>query len=285
SRLQNEIISGRVERFEEGHIVISFGKTEGLLPQHHRLPGDHLRVGDTVKTLLLEVRRPNRGTYQLIVSRTHPDLVRKLLEAEVPELKDGLVEIKSLARFPGDLTKVAVFSHNEKIDPVGTCIGDKALRIKNMSKELGGEKIEIIEWHPDPARYILNSLSPARAGKVILNENEKEAVVLVSDEQLYLAIGKRGQNVRLASKLTGWNIKVFRYSEYARGEKLLPGLLPGLDEKVAAALTESGYSSLQQLAAARPEELEKVPGLTPEKAAALIADAAAYLSQLQGENR
>ncbi len=284
SRLQNEIISGRVERFEEGHVVLSFGRTEGLLPQHHRLSGDHLRVGDNVKVFVLEVRKPNRGNYQVIVSRTHPDLVRRLLEAEVPELKDKLIEIKALVRFPGDLTKVAVYSHNEKIDPVGTCIGDKALRIKNISKELAGEKVEIIKWSIDPATFIKNSLSPAQAGKIILNEQAKEAVVLVDDNQLYLAIGKKGQNVRLASKLTGWNIRVLRFSEYESGEKPIYGVLEGVDENIARSLAELGYTTVRQLAEAHADSLTRIPGLSRDQAARLITSAIEHL-QAEGEKK
>ncbi|MCM8769955.1 MAG: transcription termination/antitermination protein NusA, partial [Candidatus Omnitrophica bacterium] len=247
------------------------------------LPGDRFHVGDTVKALLIEVRRPNRGTYQLIVSRTHSDLVRRLLEAEVPEVKDGLVEIKNIARFPGDLTKVAVFSNNPKLDPVGTCLGDKGLRTKNISKELAGEKIEIIEWSPDMATYILNSLNPARGEQVILNEQEKEAIVLVTDEQLFLAIGKKGQNVRLASKLTGWNIKVLRFSEYVPGETAAAIHLLGITEQLVITLKEAGFDTIKKLAAAQPEDLRKLPGINPEEAIEIIETAKKHLNLPEGE--
>lgn len=280
---QDNVISGRVERFENSHIVVSFGKTEGLLPQHHRLPADHFRVGDTVLAYLLEVRKPNRGNYQLILSRTHPDFVRRLLVNEIPELKEGLIEIKALARFPGDLTKVAVSSTNEKIDPVGTCIGDKALRIKNITKELHGEKIEILRWEEDPGKFIVNSLGPARTEEVMLEAERKEAVVLVSDDQLYLAIGKRGQNVRLASKLTGWNIRVFRPSEYAGREKSALCIIEGIDEKLGKQLAELGYDSIKTLAQATVEDLMKIPGMDEEKAVQIVARAAGHLQENEAE--
>ncbi|MCS7180540.1 MAG: transcription termination factor NusA [bacterium] len=214
--LEGEVISGRVERFENDNIIVAVGKTEGVLPHHHKLQNDHFKIGDAIKCYLLEVRPPSKGNYQLIFSRTHPNFVKKLLESEIPEIKEGLVEIMAIARFPGDLTKVAVFSKDEKIDPVGTCIGDKASRIKNIVKELKGEKIEVVAWSDDIIKYIKNSLAPAKCNEVYIDMEKKEAIAIVDDEQLFLAIGKKGQNVRLASKLTGWNIKVFKISEYKK---------------------------------------------------------------------
>ncbi|MCM8785127.1 MAG: transcription termination factor NusA [Candidatus Omnitrophica bacterium] len=215
--LEGSIVSGRVERFENENVIIVTGKAEGILPHHHKLPNDHFKVGDAIRCYLLEVRPPSKGFYQLIFSRTHPNFVKKLLESEIPEIKEEIVEIKAIARFPGDLTKVAVFSKDEKIDPVGTCIGDRASRIKNVVKELRGEKIEVILWDKDITKFIKNSLSPAKSNEVYIDEVKKEAIVIVEDDQLFLAIGKKGQNVRLASKLTGWNIKVFKVSEYKKG--------------------------------------------------------------------
>lgn len=281
-KLEGEIISGRVERFEEGHVILSFGKTEGMLPQHHRLPGDRLRVGDPVNVLLLEVRKPHRGAYQLIVSRVHVNFVKKLLMNEIPELNEGLIEIMAIARFPGDLTKIAVASHNEKIDALGTCLGDKALRVKNIQKDLGGERIEIIAWNPDEQTFIVNSLSPARAEEVMLDPERKEATVLVSDDQLYLAIGKRGQNVRLASKLTGWNIRVYRRAEYAEGQKPATVLIAGMDGETADKLAKLGFSSIRSLAEATVEEITTVLMIDGEQAAALIKSAQDHLRNTGG---
>jgi len=277
--LEGEVVSGRVERFENENVVINVGKAEALLPHHHKLPSDRFKVGDPVKVYLLEVRKPNRGNYQLILSRTHPNFVRKLLENEVPEIGEGIIEIKALARFPGDLTKIGVYSKNEKVDPVGTCIGDKASRIKSITKELRGEKIEIIPWSPDISEFIKNSLSPAKCEKVILNEEKKEAIAIVSDDQLFLAIGKRGQNVRLASKLTGWNIRVYRESEYTGEEKPAVSVIEGIDEKLAKKLAEFGYSSIKSLAEAKVEELVKIPEIEEKKAHELIEKAKNYLKR------
>ncbi|MCM8803879.1 MAG: transcription termination factor NusA [Candidatus Omnitrophica bacterium] len=213
-KLEGELVSGKVERFENENVVVVIGKAEGILPHHHKLPNDHFKIGDGLKCYLLEVRPPSKGNYQLILSRTHPNFIKKLLENEIPEIKEGIIEIKGIARFPGDLTKVAVLSKKEKVEPIGTCVGDKAGRIKNIIKELKGEKIEIIQWDEDITKFIKNSLSPAKANEVYIDEDKKEAVVIVSDDQLFLAIGKKGQNVRLASKLIGWNIRVFKESEY-----------------------------------------------------------------------
>jgi N utilization substance protein A len=214
--MEGQLVSGKVERFENGNVIIIIGKAEGILPHHHKLPNDHFKISDSVKCYLLEVRPPFKGNYQIILSRTHPNFVKKLLENEIPEIKEGIIEIKSIARFPGDLTKVAVFSKNKKVDAVGTCIGDKAGRIKNIVKELKGEKIEIIQWDEDIKKFIENSLSPAKVNEIHIDEAKKEAIVIVDENQLFLAIGKKGQNVRLASKLTEWNIKVFKVSEYQK---------------------------------------------------------------------
>ena len=278
--LEGEVVSGRVERFENEHTIISFGTAEALLPKHHHLPSDRFKVGDPTKVYILEVRKPNHGNYQIIVSRTHPDFVRKLLMNEIPELKEGIVEIKALARFPGDLTKVAVYSKNEKIDPVGTCIGDKATRVKNIVKELRGEKIEIIPWDPDIKKFILNSLSPAKGEKIMLDEKKKEAIVLVNDDQLYLAIGKRGQNVRLASKLTTWNIKVYRFSEYPAEEKPAICVIEGIDEERGKKLSQAGYSSIKSLAEAKIEELVKILGIDEREAKQIKERAEEKLKEL-----
>ncbi|MCM8829720.1 MAG: transcription termination/antitermination protein NusA, partial [Candidatus Omnitrophica bacterium] len=183
-KLEGTMISGRVERFEDDNIVVSLGKTEALLPALHKLPNDYFKTGSPINAYILEVRKPNKGIYQIILSRTHPDFVRCLLEKEVPEISEGIVKIKEIARFPGDLVKVAVFSTIPKIDPVGTCVGEKASRMKNIMKELSGEKVEIILWDKDIDKYILNSLSPAAGKKVIINEKKKEAVVVVEDSQI-----------------------------------------------------------------------------------------------------
>ncbi len=279
-KLEGSIVSGRVERFEENNIIISVGKTETLLPQMHKLENERFRIGEPIKAYVLEVRKPNKGMYQVIVSRTHPNFAKLLLEQEVPEVRDGTIKIKSVARFPGDMVKVAVESTDPKVDAVGTCVGEKARRIKNMMKELNGEKVEIILWDKDISKYVMNSLSPATGKTVIINEKKKEAIVITDDSQLFLAIGKRGQNVRLASKLTGWNIRVLRESEYMSAEKPAVAMVEGIDEKMALELAKFGYSSIKALAEADTEELKKIPAVGEKLAAELVEKAKMYREKM-----
>jgi N utilization substance protein A len=282
-KLEGSLISGRVERFEDNNIVVSIGKTEGLLPHLHILENERFRVGNPIKAYIIEVRKPNRGMYQVILSRTHPNFVKELLESEVPEVNDGTIKIKSIARFPGDLVKVAVFSTDGKVDAVGTCVGEKARRIKNIMKELNGEKMEIILWSEDIGKYIMNSLSPATGKKIVVDSRKKEAIVIVDDGQLFLAIGKRGQNVRLASKLTGWNIRVLRESEYKSGEKPAVGIIDGIDENTAHELAKFGYSSIRSLAEADVEEIAKIPSIGQDLAQDIIDRAKNYREKLKDE--
>lgn len=283
-QMEGSVIGGRVERFEDDNIVVSVGKTEALLPRLHKLGNDYFRVGSPISAYILEVRKPNKGIYQIILSRTHPDFVKRLLEKEVPEIADGTVKIKNIARFPGDLVKVAVFSTIPNIDPVGTCVGEKASRIKNIMKELNGEKVEIILWDEDISKYILNSLSPATGKKVIINEKKREATVVVEDSQIFLAVGKRGQNVRLASKLTGWEIRVVRESEYIARERPAIAVIDGIEEDIARELAKYGYSSIKSLAEADIEELTKIPTIDKDIAEQLVTKAKEYREKKIKEN-
>ncbi|HNS32549.1 MAG TPA: transcription termination factor NusA [bacterium] len=287
TRIEGTIVSGKVERFEDNNIVILLNKTEALLPYHHRLYNDHFKRGDYIKAYLLEVRKPNKGFYQLIVSRTHPDFVERLIEMEVPEIHEGIISIKATARFPGDLTKIAVYSSEKNVDPIGTCIGDKAIRIKNITKELNGEKIEIVLWNEKPEKYIANSLNPASCKKVILHEPKRIASVIVDDSQIFLAIGKKGQNVRLASKLTGWDIRVFRETEFEGDKRPATTAIKDIDEKTAVELAKYGFSSIKSIAEADAAELVKVPAIDEKKAGELIEKAKKHMEkqvQTKGEN-
>lgn len=275
-KLENHILNGRVERFESGNIVITLGKTEALLPQKHLLPHDRYHIGDPVKGLLLELRRPNKGVYPIIMSRTATDFVRMLLVDEIPEIRDGFVEIKAIARFPGDLTKVAVYSTDSKIDPVGTCIGDRAGRIKNIMKEIGGEKIEVIKWDTNPEKFTANALLPAKCERVVFNRGKNEATVWVSKEQLFVAIGKKGQNVRLACKLTGWNIIVNR----TEGESPATVLL-GISEELANRLKDSGYETIKSISEADSKKLSSSAGISEKEAKELIEMAIQHMKDTQ----
>ena len=204
---EGEIITGVVQRIEGRNVYIELGRTEALLLAQEQMPGERYVQGMRIKTYILEVKKTTKGP-QILVSRTHPGLLRKLFEMEVPELQDGIVELKSVAREPGSRSKIAVYSKDENVDPVGACVGPKGIRVQNVVNELNGEKIDIVKWEPDYSKFIANSLAPAKVIAVEIWENEKIARVIVPDYQLSLAIGKEGQNARLAAKLTGWKIDI-----------------------------------------------------------------------------
>ncbi len=203
----NDIVSGKIERIERGTVFLDIGKIEAVLPEKEQSPTDTYKVGDMLRCYVSEVRNTPRGT-QILVSRTHPGLVRKLFESEVPEIEEGTVEIKSIAREGGSRTKIAVYSIDPGVDAQGSCIGPRGMRVQNIGDELHNEKIDIVKWSEDPAEFIEASLSPAKALSIKLDEDEKTAHVTVPSTQLSLAIGKSGQNVRLAAKLTGWKIDI-----------------------------------------------------------------------------
>ncbi|MCL5409208.1 MAG: transcription termination factor NusA [Candidatus Omnitrophica bacterium] len=258
--LENEIVSGRIEFFEKDNAIVSIGKAMGILPQKHMLPNDHFHVGSPVKVYIIEVKKPSHGLYPIILSRTVAGFLKKLLAEEIPEIKEGIIEIKSLARFPGDVSKIAVYSKNSDIDPVGTCIGEKASRIKNIVKELGGEKIEVVKWSPDPVEFTANAISPAKCEKIIFNEKKNEATCWVSKKQIYLAIGKKGQNVRLACKLTGWNIIINRLEEPEKSVFLNIGI----SQEVAKILTENGFETIKSILDAGIEDIKNKTGLSED---------------------
>lgn len=204
---ENEIITGQVQRVSKNNVLINLGKTEGVLPPTEQIMGEGYNQGDRVKAYILEVKKTTKGP-QILLSRTHPGLVKRLFELEVPEIHDGVVDIFSISREAGSRTKIAVYSNDQDVDPVGACVGFKGTRVKAVVDELNGEKIDIITWDKDPKVFIANSLSPANVLKVDVNDEDKSAFVVVPDYQLSLAIGKEGQNARLAAKLTGWKIDI-----------------------------------------------------------------------------
>lgn len=204
---ESEIITGLVQRVSKSNVLINLGRTEGVLPPTEQIPGEVYKQGDRIKTYILEVKKTTKGP-QIILSRTHPGLVKRLFELEVPEIHDGIVDIYNIAREAGSRTKIAVYSNDENVDPVGACVGHKGARVKAVVDELNGEKIDIIVWSKNISEFIANSLSPAKVISVEVNEDEKSAKVIVPDYQLSLAIGKEGQNARLAAKLTGWKIDI-----------------------------------------------------------------------------
>ena len=211
---KGEIVTGLVQKADKNIVVLDLGKLEGIMLSKDQIPTETYKVNDKIKGYVVDVERGEKGIPQAIVSRTHPDFVRKLLEFEIPEIYEGLIEIKSVSRDPGLRSKVAVYSANENIDPVGSCVGQKGIRIQNVINELNGEKIDVIEWNADPSIFISSALLPAQIMAVDIKEEEKFAQVIVPDDQLSLAIGKAGQNARLAAKLTGWKIDIKSESQF-----------------------------------------------------------------------
>lgn len=214
---ENDLIIGTVQRKDKQNVYIDLGKIEAVLGPNEQMPGEEYNFGDRLKLYIVEVRKANKGP-QIVVSRTHPGLIKRLFEHEVPEIYDGIVEIKGIAREAGSRTKIAVYSHDENVDPTGACIGQKGSRVQNIVDELKGEKIDVIKWSKDSQEYIASALSPAKVLSVSTEEKEKSARVVVMDYQLSLAIGKEGQNARLAAKLTGWKIDIKSQSQVIDSE-------------------------------------------------------------------
>ena len=227
-----EVINGVVRRFEKGDLVVDLGRAEALLPHKEQAPREVYRQGDRVKALITEIRMTTKGP-QILLSRTHPMMLAKLFEAEVPEIAEGIVEIKSVVREPGSRAKIAVYSHDSDVDPVGACVGMRGSRVQNVVSELRGEKIDIIPWSEDVARFACNALAPAVVSKVYVDEDNRSMEIVVADDQLSLAIGKRGQNVRLAAKLTGWRIDIKSETRVAEAELLQFASFDGTEEEQA----------------------------------------------------
>ena len=213
---KGEILSGIIQKADSNVVIMDLGKLEGIMPKKEQIPTENYKVNDKIKGYVMDVVKGNKGTPQVIVSRAAGDFVRKLFEFEIPEIYEGVIEIKSVSRDPGSRCKVAVYSGNENIDPVGSCVGQKGVRIQNIINELNGEKIDVIEWNEDPAIYISSALLPAKVMAVDIKEEEKFAQVIVQDDQLSLAIGKAGQNARLAAKLTNWKIDIKSETQFRK---------------------------------------------------------------------
>lgn len=211
-----EIVTGIIQKVDDNLIVLDLGRLEGIMTAKEQIPTEHYKVNDKIRGYVVSVKKELKGNPQVIVSRSHPDFVRKLFEFEIPEIYEGLIEIKSVSRDTGSRSKVAVYSKNENIDPVGSCVGQKGVRIQNIINELHGEKIDVIEWNEDPAIYIAAALLPAQVMAVDIKEEDKFAQVIVPDDQLSLAIGKSGQNARLAAKLTNWKIDIKSESQFRK---------------------------------------------------------------------
>ena len=283
---KGEIASGIARRVEKGAIVVDLGRTEAFIPPREQIPGEVYKPGDRIQGYLSEVRQTTRGP-QIIMSRADERYLMKLFEIEVPEIYDGIVEIMAAAREPGARAKIAVQSKDSAVDPVGACVGMKGTRVQNIVQELKGEKIDIVMWDEDITRFAANALAPAEISRIFLDEENKEMEVVVPDNQLSLAIGKRGQNVRLAAKLTGWKIDIL--SESAASARTAEAifnlqLIPGLSETYAQSIFQHGFGSFQSVAEASPQEIMTIPGFDTEaKASKLIQDAKALKQKFETE--
>ena len=267
SKRQGDIISGSVHRIEKKALIVDLGKTEGILPAREQSPVDDYRQGDLIRSYVLEVKKTPRGP-EIILSRAHAGLVKRLFELEVPEIHEGIVQIREAAREAGSRTKIAVTSTNDKIDCVGSCVGVRGQRVKNIVRELGGEKIDIVRYSDHFETYLKNAMAPAELAEVKLNAKDRAAEILVRDDQLSLAIGKKGQNVRLASKLLGWRLDVRSLSQ-----KIPLADLEGVGAKTELALKEAGIQSIKDILKSTAEDLAKIPGIGPKTAEKIIASA------------
>ncbi|MCA9678299.1 MAG: transcription termination/antitermination protein NusA [Kofleriaceae bacterium] len=278
---KGELITGIVRRFERGNVVVDVGKAEAILPVREQVPRESSRVGDTIKAYVLDIDRMARGP-QIILSRTHKGLLEKLFEQEVPEIYEKIVRIESSAREPGARAKIAVSSRDRDVDPVGACVGMKGSRVQAVVQELRGEKIDIVPYDDDPARFVCNAIAPAEVSRVIIDAEGHRMELIVPDEKLSLAIGKKGQNVRLASQLTGWRIDIHSESkiqELERRAKEQIAAIEGVGYELSETLFKLGWRSVSDLTRAHAEELASVPGVkSVDGARAIIEAARSYLS-------
>ena len=283
---KGDIASGIARRVERGAIVVDLGRTEAFIPPREQIPGEVYKPGDRIQGYLSDVRQTTRGP-QIIMSRASEHYLIKLFEMEVPEIYDGIVQVMAAAREPGARAKIAVYSKDGSVDPVGACVGMKGSRVQNIVQELRGEKIDIVPWDEDITRFACNALAPAEISRVFVDEANKEMEVVVPDSQLSLAIGKRGQNVRLAAKITGWKLDILSESNAAAktAESIFNlMLIPSMTETMAQNIFQSGFGNFQSLAAAGAADVMAIPGYdAPEKAEKLIQDAKDLLAKYKTE--
>lgn len=297
------LVNGIVQRIVRGSIIVNLGKAEAILPPKEQIQREDYRVGDRVRAYVLDVKKTPKGS-QIILSRTHPSFLVRLFELEVPEIAEGIVEVKAAAREPGERAKIAVYSRDSNVDPVGACVGYRGQRVQAIVRELSGEKIDIIPWHEDPVAFIKNALQPAEVSSVTVDAASRSLKVVVADDQLSLAIGRRGVNARLAAKLVGWKVDIKSVGELKQetegalegapgGEGMVAGepsvesvseeslllleALPGVGEKLAQRLLAAGFDSFEKLASAPVEELLKVEGIGEKTAEKIQAAAKAAL--------
>jgi transcription termination/antitermination protein NusA len=282
---KGELATGTVQRFEKKNIIVNLGRADAILPEKEQIPRERYRQGDRIRAYIVDVELSSRGP-QIILSRTHPGLLIELFRQEVPEIYEGIVEVKGAAREPGGRAKFAVTSHDSDVDPVGACVGMRGTRVQAVVQELRNEKIDIVEWTADPAEYVCRALAPAKVSRIILDEDEHAMEVIVPDDQLSLAIGKKGQNVRLASRLTTWKLDVRSESEAedeARRARASLSAIPGLGDVTAELLYQYGFKSAEELAASDAETVGEVEGIGPDRAEGILTAAREHVAQQQAE--
>ncbi len=285
-----EIVNGTVKRVEYGNVIVDLGRGEAIIRRDELIPRENFKYGDRVRAYVYDVRREQRGP-QIFLSRTHPQFMAKLFQMEVPEIYDGIIEIKSVARDPGSRAKIAVISRDSSIDPVGACVGMRGSRVQAVVGELQGEKIDIIPWSMQPANFIVNALQPAEVAKVVLDEDAERIEVVVPDDQLSLAIGRRGQNVRLASQLTGWDIDILteqeeserRQKEFVERSNLFMEALD-VDEMVGQVLASEGFTSVEEVAYVDADEISSIDGFDEDTASEIQTRARDYLERIEAEH-
>ena len=284
-----EIVNGTVKRAEYGNVIVDLGRAEGIIRRDEMIPRENVRYGDRIRAYIYDVRREQRGP-QIFLSRARPEFMSKLFAQEVPEIYDGTVEIKSVARDPGSRAKIAVISRDSSIDPVGACVGMRGARVQAVVNELQGEKVDIIQWNPDAASFIVNALAPAEVSKVVLDEDSNRIEVVVPESQLSLAIGRRGQNVRLASQLTGWDIDILteqeeserRQKEFAERSQAFMDALD-VDEVIAQLLVTEGFASVEEVAYVELSEIANIEGFDENTASEIQTRAREYLEKQEAD--
>ncbi|MDC0358073.1 transcription termination factor NusA [Oligoflexia bacterium] len=282
---KGDLINGIVQRYDRGNIIVNLGRTEAVLPKREQIIRERYRQGDRLRGMILDIDRSARGP-QIILTRSHPDFLRKLFELEVPEISEGIIEIKGVAREPGERAKIAVHSSDANVDPVGACVGIKGSRVQAVVQELRGERIDIITWTPDEPSFVARALSPAEVTRVVVDEDDQAMEVIVADDQLSLAIGRRGQNVKLASKLSGWKLDVRSVSlaeEEAKRARTSIEAIPNIDFTHAELLFQEGYRSAREIADAFKDDLMEIDGFTEEAVTQILDNARQHVDGLEAQ--
>ena len=283
---KGEIVNGIVQRFERGNLIVNLGRTDAILPEREQMARERFRQNDRIRAMILDIYPQSRGP-QVVLTRSHPDYMKKLFENSVPEISEGIVEIKSVAREAGERAKIAVYSNDPNVDPVGACVGIKGTRVQQVVSELRGERIDIVTWTPDFPSFVARALSPAEVVRVIVDEDEHAMEVVVSDDQLSLAIGRKGQNVKLASKLTGWRIDVRSESvaeeESKRARSALESI-PGIGFGESELLYQEGFRTIREVAIASPEDLSAIEGFDEARVEDVISCAKELYESMEDES-